>query len=107
MKKVLVCVALSMAAASFALAADGATLFKPCAACHGAKAEKPYLGGKVPVLTTLDPAARLESMKGYKAGTIGEGGKGKVGQGGIMKAQMAKLSDEDMATVNDYISSLK
>ena len=106
MKKVLVCAALSMAAASFALAADGATLFKPCAACHGAKAEKAYLGGKVPVLTTLDPAARLADMKAYKAGTI-EGGKGKVGQGAIMKMQMAKLSDEDMAAVNDYITSLK
>lgn len=106
MKKVLVCAALSMAAASFALAADGATLFKPCAACHGAKAEKPYLGGKVPVLTTVDPAERLELMKQYKAGTVGEG-KGKVGQGAVMKMQMAKLSDEDMAAVNDYITSLK
>ncbi len=106
MKKVLVCAALSMAATSFALAADGATLFKPCAACHGAKAEKAYLGGKVPVLTTLDPAARLADMKAYKAGTLGEG-KGKVGQGAVMKMQMAKLSDEDMAAVNDYITSLK
>lgn len=107
MKKILVCAAFGMAAASFALAADGATLFKPCAACHGTKAEKPYLGGKVPVLTTVDPAERLELMKGYKAGTVGDGGKGKVGQGAIMKMQMAKLSEEDMAAVNDYITSLK
>ena len=45
-------------------------------------------------------------MKSYKAGNV-EGGKGKFGMGGIMKGQMASLSDEDMAAVNDYISTLK
>ena len=58
------------------------------------------------VLTTVDPAERLELMKGYKAGTV-EGGKGKIGQGAIMKIQMSTLSEEDMAAVNEYISTLK
>ena len=80
-------------------------VFKKCIACHGAKAEKAYLN-KVPVLTTVDPAERLELMKGYKAGTV-EGGKGKIGQGAIMKIQMSTLSEEDMAAVNEYISTLK
>lgn len=107
MKKILLSVVVAASAATFSFAADGAEIFKPCAACHGQKAEKAYLGGKVPVLTTVDPAERLELMKQYKAGTVGENGKGKVGQGAIMKMQMAKLSDEDMAAVNDYITSLK
>ena len=58
------------------------------------------------MLTTVDPAERLELMKGYKAGTV-EGGKGKIGQGAIMKIQMSTLSEEDMAAVNEYISTLK
>ena len=92
-------------ACSMSFGADGATVFKKCIACHGAKAEKSYLN-KVPVLTTVDPAERLELMKAYKAGTV-EGGKGKIGQGAIMKVQMGTLSEEDMAAVNDYISTLK
>ena len=39
--------------------------------------------------------------KGYKAGTLN-----KNGQGGIMKAQMAKFSEEDIAAINAYIDSL-
>ena len=92
-------------ACSVSFAADGAAIFKRCISCHGAKAEKSYLN-KVPVLTTVDAAERLELMKSYKAGNV-EGGKGKFGMGGIMKGQMASLSDEDMAAVNDYISTLK
>lgn len=103
MKKLL-CV--TLLASSCVFGADGAAMFKACAACHGAKAEKPYLGGKVPALNTLDAAARLEDLKAYKAGTL-NGGKGKAGQGGIMKAQLSKYSEEDLAVINDYISTLK
>ncbi|ABK81920.1 c-type cytochrome [Campylobacter fetus] len=88
-----------------AFAADGATIYKKCATCHGLKAEKKYLN-KVPVLTEVDAATRLADMKEYKAGTL-NAGKGKFGMGGIMKGQMATLSEEDMAAVNDYISTLK
>ena len=103
-KSLIVCAALAAFACS-SFAADGEALFKKCAACHGAKAEKSYLN-KVPVLTTLDKEARIADMKAYKAGTV-NGGKGKFGMGGVMKGQMATLSDEDMAAVNDYISTLK
>lgn len=105
MKKVLVCASFLALGCSSVFAADGAAVFKKCVACHGQKAEISYLN-RIPVLTTLDPAARLESMKAYKAGTL-EGGKGKYGMGAVMKGQMATLSEEDMAAVNDYISTLK
>ena len=92
------CAALFAATCSFG--ADGATIFKKCVTCHGMKAEKSYLN-KVPVLTTVDAAERLALMKEYKAGTLN-----KNGQGGIMKAQMAKFSEEDIAAINAYIDSL-
>ena len=105
MKKLLLVSCAVAMACSMAFAADGATVFKKCVACHGAKAEKSYLN-KVPVLTTLDPAMRLADMKAYKKGEIGAG-KGKYNMGAVMKGQMATLSDDDMAAVNDYISTLK
>ena len=103
-KSLIVCAALAAFACS-SFAADGEALFKKCAACHGAKAEKSYLN-KVPVLTTLDKEARIADMKAYKAGTIGEG-KGKIGMGAVMKGQMATMSDDDIAAVNDFIETLK
>ena len=55
----------------------------------------------MPALKSIASAERLESLKGYKAGTLN-----KNGQGGIMKAQMAKFSEEDIAAINAYIDSL-
>ncbi|MDY6056806.1 MAG: c-type cytochrome [Campylobacter lanienae] len=102
MKKIVLLVALACVGA---FAADGADIYKKCAVCHGAKAEKKYLN-KVPALVDTDPAQRLADMKAYKAGTL-NGGKGKIGMGAIMKGQMAALSDADMEAVNNYISTLK
>ena len=104
MKKVLFLTAIAALGCNL-YAADGATIFKKCIACHGLKAEKSYLN-KVPVLTQVDPAERLALMKDYKAGKV-NGGKGKFNMGPVMKGQMASLSDADMAAVNDYITTLK
>ncbi len=57
-------------------------------------------------MTEVDAATRLADMKEYKAGTL-NASIGKFRMGGIMKGQMATLSEEDMAAVNDYISTLK
>ncbi|MCI6988111.1 MAG: c-type cytochrome [Campylobacter sp.] len=91
--------------ASPELLAQGEKVFKKCIACHGAKAEKSYLN-KVPVLTTLDAETMVTDMKAYKAGEI-EGGKGRFGLGGVMKGQMASLSEDDMKAVAEYITTLK
>lgn len=95
---------------SFAISASGSELngeviYKKCIACHGAKAEKSYLN-KVPVLTQVDPAERLELMKGYKTGTINNG-RGKFGMAPVMKGQMVTLSLEEMISVNEYINKIK
>ena len=67
MKKLLMIAALACVGVS-AYAADAATLYKKCAVCHGAKAEKVYLN-KVPALKTISKAERLKYMKEYAAGT--------------------------------------
>lgn len=106
MKKMLL---ISMAAAlacTMSFAADGAKIYKKCKVCHGKNAEKVYLK-KVPALNTLTPEERLADMKAYKAGTVGENGKGKYKMGGVMKTQMKTLSEDDMKAVNEYISTLK
>ena len=83
------------------MAADGAALFKKCAACHGAHGEKKALG-KSGVIGGRDAAAIEADLKGYKAGTTN-----KKGMGALMKGQVASYSDADIAAVSAYINGLK
>jgi len=83
------------------MAADGAALFKKCAACHGAHGEKPALG-KSAKIGGMDVAALEADLKGYKAGTVN-----KKGMGALMKGQVASYSDADIAAVSEYIHGLK
>ncbi len=100
MKKV-VGISLILAGAISLMAADGAALYKKCASCHGAKAEKKALG-KSAVIQGLDKAHLVKELKEYKAGKLN-----KKGMGGLMKAQLATYSDADIEAVADYISKLK
>ena len=83
------------------MAADGAALYKKCAACHGAKGEKLALG-KSAVIGGVDTATLVADMKGYKAGTLN-----KKGMGALMKGQVASYSDADIDAVAAYINGLK
>ena len=83
------------------MAADGAALYKKCAACHGAKGEKAALG-KSAIIGGMDTAALVADMKGYKAGTTN-----KKGMGALMKGQVASYSDADIDAVAAYINGLK
>jgi len=83
------------------MAADGAALFKKCAACHGAHGEKKALG-KSAVIGGVDTATIEADLKGYKAGTTN-----KKGMGALMKGQVASYSDADIAAVSAYINGLK
>ena len=99
MKKIVLSI-VALGAMSF-LAADGAALFKKCAGCHGAKAEKKALG-KSEVIAGWDAAKVEEALKGYKAGT-----RNVHGMGGLMKGQVASYSDADIKAVAEYIHGLK
>ncbi len=94
-------IALLFAAASTLLAADGAALYKKCAGCHGPKGEKKALG-KSEVIQGWDAAKVEEALKGYKAGT-----RNVHGMGGLMKGQVASMSDADIKAVAEYIHGLK
>ncbi|RXJ98729.1 cytochrome C [Arcobacter sp. CECT 8986] len=74
--------------------------FAQCASCHGAKAEKKALG-KSHVIAGW-PADKIEkALHGYKDGSYGGAMKG------VMKGQVARLSDADIKELAKTISSFK
>ena len=79
---------------------DGAALYKKCAACHGANAEKKALG-KSMVINTMSEDEVYGALKGYQDGTYGAGMKV------LMKNQLAQLKDEDLKALSSYIPTLK
>lgn len=95
-------IALTLLVASVSLmAADGAALYKKCAACHGANAEKKALG-KSEIIDTWTAAQIEEALNGYKAGT-----RNIHGMGALMKGQVAPYSEEDIKAVSAYVAGLK
>ena len=80
--------------------ADGGTLYKKCAGCHGMNAEKVALG-KSKVIANMSETDLMTAMNGYKDGSYGGPMKG------LMKGQVIKLSSEDIASLSKYISTLK
>lgn len=96
MKKVL----LSLAAASLvAVSASATDLYKPCVACHGANGEKPALG-KSQIIKGWSVDQLVTAIKGYKDGSYGGAMKG------VMKGQVAKLSDAQIQELAEYIAKL-
>ncbi len=91
MKKIVLtiaCTAISLLAANYA----------PCAGCHGAYGEKAALNGKSEVIQAWPVARTIAALKGYKDGSYGGAMKG------IMKGQVARLSDEDIEELAKIIS---
>lgn len=80
--------------------ADGGTLYKKCAGCHGMNGEKVALG-KSKVIASMSEADLNSAMNGYKDGSYGGPMKG------LMKGQVVKLSKDDIATLSTYITTLK
>ena len=80
---------------------DAAALFKSCAGCHGAKGEKKALG-KSDVITGWSALKVEEALKGYRSKK-----RNVHGMGAVMQGQAAKLSDEEIKALGEYISKLK
>ena len=68
-----------------------------CASCHGANFEKVALG-KSKIVKDMSKADIVTALKGYKDGSYGGAMKG------VMKGQVAKLSDEDIEAVATQIA---
>ncbi|MEA2048767.1 MAG: c-type cytochrome [Campylobacterota bacterium] len=89
-------------AASDAMASISApSAYAKCKGCHGAEGKTVALG-KSAVIAGQDKATLIASMNAYKAGT-----KNVSGMGGLMKGQMASVSDEDIEAIATYLSSVK
>lgn len=97
MKTLLIILGISVAL----MATDGKSLTSKCVACHGANFEKAALG-KSAVVKGQKAQAIETSLKGYKAGTINNNG-----MGGLMKTQVAQLSDGDIKVISTYIATIK
>jgi len=82
-------------------AADVAALYKKCAACHGANAEKKALG-KSEVINTMSKEELVTALNDYKAET-----RNSKGMGALMKGQIAAYDEAQINAVADYISSKK
>lgn len=78
---------------------DAATLYKACASCHGANAEKKALN-KSQIIKGWEASKTVTALQGYKDGSYGGAMKG------IMKPQVAKLSDAEIEALAKYISNL-
>jgi len=98
MKKVFLLASLVCASSIFA--ADAETLFKTCATCHGAKAEKAALN-KSQIIAGWDAAKITAALNGYKEGTYGGPLKG------TMTPQVKNLSADDIKALAGYISTIK
>jgi len=88
-------------AACTMLMADGAALYKKCAGCHGADGKTKALGKSAPI-AGLDAAVLAKDLEAYKAGTLN-----KNGMGGLMKAQVASYTPEQIKEVAAYIAAMK
>jgi len=91
MKKVLVF--LAVLGLSTAAMADA---YAKCAGCHGANGEKKALG-KSKVIAEMSKADIVAALHGYKDGSYGGPMKG------LMKGQVASLSDADITAISEKI----
>lgn len=98
MKKILYGLILALSTSVFA--ADGASLYKTCATCHGAKAEKSALN-KSQVIAGWSSENIVAALSGYKDGTYGGSMKS------TMNAQVKNLDDTAITALAKYIETLK
>jgi cytochrome c len=96
MKKIVLTAIIAAATAASLSAASIAA----CAGCHGAGFEKAALG-KSQIVKGWDEAKVVAALTGYKDGSYGGPMKG------VMKGQVAKLTDADIADIAKQISAMK
>lgn len=77
-----------------------AAAWAPCASCHGATAEKSALG-KSQIIKGWEASKVEAALKGYKDDSYGGAMKG------VMKGQVAKLTDADIADLSKQIAAMK
>ena len=94
MKKILLTL---LTMSSMIMAADGAAVYNKCAGCHGTVGEKKALG-KSKIINEMSKEDLVSALNGYKDGSYGGAMKG------LMKGQVAKLSNEDIEAIALHIA---
>jgi cytochrome c len=79
---------------------DGKKLFTSCSGCHGKNGEISALG-KSKIIADMKSTEIVSSLKGYQNKTYGGGMKN------LMESQVSRLSQNDINSLANYISSLK
>jgi cytochrome c len=79
---------------------DGKKLFTSCSGCHGKNGEISALG-KSKIIANMKSAEIVSSLKGYQNKTYGGSMKN------LMESQVSRLSQNDINSLANYISSLK
>jgi cytochrome c len=94
--------ALAMAASGVAVAQDGPTLYKAktCIACHGPDGGKPIMP-TYPKIAGQNKEYAINQMKDIKSGARNNG------QTAAMKGVMHLVSDEEIAVIAEWLSTLK
>ena len=82
------------------LANSGANIYAKCAGCHGQSGEKAALG-KSAMIGGQSASKTIEQLRGYRVGTLNI-----YGMGGVMKGQVATLSDNDITNLAAHIEQL-
>ena len=78
---------------------DAKAMFKVCTSCHGQNAEKAALG-KSKIIKGWSVEDTTVALNGYKDGSYGGPMKA------LMKGQVNKLNDKQIAAIAEYISKL-
>ncbi len=102
MKFVMSLIAAAIVASPAIAAPDGAALYtdKTCAACHGAKGDKPLMPN-YPKVAGQNAAYIEQQMKDIKSGARNNG------QTAAMKGVMHLVSDEEIKVLSEYLAKLK
>ena len=97
MKKTILAIILTLTTQAMA---DGKSLYKNCAGCHGDKGKTSALQLSA-LIAGQDKEKTVLELKAYKKGELNQ-----YGLGNIMKMQVATLSEEDMNDLAEYIAAL-
>ena len=98
MKKIILTLLLTLTTQAMA---DGQSLYKNCAGCHGDKGETAALQLSAHI-AGQSKKKTIRQLTAYKNGELN-----KYGLGNIMKMQVATLSEDDISDLADYIANLK
>lgn len=81
--------------------ASGASIYSKCINCHGESGQKRALGRSA-IIKGQNYNKTVKQLLGYKRGILS-----KYGMGGLMRGQVASMSNQHIKQVAKYISKMR